>query len=324
MIDHHNFNLADHYKGNLEWFVDRTIFLTRHGSQAYGTSTPTSDLDIKGVVVPPRSIYLSMFKSFEQVEIMSPEVDLVAYQIGKFMKLAADCNPNIIEILFTDPEDWIHVTPAWTLLHEHRQAFLSKKARHTFHGYAVAQLKRIRSHKAWLLNPPTHKPTREEFGLDTKQALSDSEMGAFDSLQSLDHSFGPELLTILQKEKEYKNAVMRWGQFQKWQKERNPKRHALEADFGYDTKHAMHLVRLLRMATEILSTGQVNVRRPDAQELLAIRKGAWTYEHLMEWVDKAETEIQDLYETSTLPKSSDMEFLDTLHQRVVELAWASF
>jgi len=45
----------------------------------------------------------------------------------------------------------------------------------------------------------------------------------------------------------------------------------LEAKFGFDTKHAMHLIRLLRMAREILETGVVHVKRPDAEELSAIR-----------------------------------------------------
>ncbi|AEZ66297.1 hypothetical protein phiTE_131 [Pectobacterium phage phiTE] len=38
-------------------------------------------------------------------------------------------------------------------------------------------------------------------------------------------------------------------------KNRNAARHELEEKFGYDTKHAMHLVRLLRMSQEILETG---------------------------------------------------------------------
>ena len=32
-------------------------------------------------------------------------------------------------------------------------------------GYATAQAKRIESHRKWLLDPPDHEPTREEFGL---------------------------------------------------------------------------------------------------------------------------------------------------------------
>ena len=61
----------------------------------------------------------------------------------------------------------------------------------------------------------------------------------------------------------------------------NVKRPELVEKHGYDTKHAMHLWRLLRMCAEILETGRVLVRRPDADELLAIRDGAWRYDAII-------------------------------------------
>ncbi len=39
---------------------------------------------------------------------------------------------------------------------------LDLRAGYTFSGYAVAQLKRIKTHRRWLIHPPTHKPTRQE------------------------------------------------------------------------------------------------------------------------------------------------------------------
>lgn len=69
-------------------------------------------------------------------------------------------------------------------------------------------------------------------------------------------------------------------------------RAELEAQHGYDTKHAMHLVRLLRMGEEILSTGRVNVRREDADELMAIRKGALSYDQLLEQSETLGTRIE--------------------------------
>ncbi|NIT99428.1 MAG: nucleotidyltransferase, partial [Nitrosopumilaceae archaeon] len=100
--------------------------------------------------------------------------------LPKFMKLAGDCNPNIIEILFTDRNKEIFSTPIFEKLYANRALFLSTKARHTFAGYAFAQLKRIKSHREWLLNPPSHKPTREEFGLNDAHKINKSVMGAFD------------------------------------------------------------------------------------------------------------------------------------------------
>lgn len=79
-----------------------------------------------------------------------------------------------------------------------------------------------------------------------------------------------------------------------------------------DTKHAMHLVRLLRMGREILEDGVVNVKRPDAEELLAIRNGAWTYEQLEEFANKKDLSFQTLYDKSPLPKTPDYKKVEDL------------
>lgn len=54
------------------------------------------------------------------------------------------------------------------------------------------------------------------------------------------------------------------------------KRKALVEKFGYDTKNAAHLIRLLRMGIEFLQTGKLNVfREKDAEEIKSIKKGEW-------------------------------------------------
>lgn len=64
------------------------------------------------------------------------------------------------------------------------------------------------------------------------------------------------------------------------------KRKKLVEKFGFDTKNASHCIRLLRMGTEALETGQLNVyRERDRDELLAIKRGEWALEQV-----KAEAE----------------------------------
>ena len=75
----------------------------------------------------------------------------------------------------------------------------------------------------------------------------------------------------------------------------------LIAKHQYDTKNAMHIVRLVRVGLEIAKTGKVNVYRQDAEELLAIRNGAWTYGHVVEYAEGAMRELDEHMETSVLP-----------------------
>ena len=75
------------------------------------------------------------------------------------------------------------------------------------------------------------------------------------------------------------------------------------------------------MNKEILTTGKVIVKRPDREELLYIRNGGWTYEQIVEYAEKEEKEIDELYKTSNiLPHTPDTKFLDNLCIELVEEA----
>jgi hypothetical protein len=112
-------------------------------------------------------------------------------------------------------------------------------------------------------------------------------------------------LDLLDRERRYRAAMREWQQYEDWTHNRNPIRAELERRHGYDTKHAMHLIRLLRMAVEILSTGEVHVRRGDAEELLAVRNGALSFDALIEQADALGTQVKTLEPGSRLPAEPD-------------------
>jgi predicted nucleotidyltransferase len=137
-------------------------------------------MDVRGVAIPPREYILGFVKRFDQAVFKEP--DAVVFSLHKFMDLAAKANPNILEILYTDPEDHLVVTILGELLIGGRDLFLSKKARYSFVGYAMSQLKRIKTHRKWLLNPPKNQPKRTDFGLPEQSALPKEQMGAIEAM----------------------------------------------------------------------------------------------------------------------------------------------
>ncbi|WP_449419624.1 DNA polymerase beta superfamily protein [Phormidium nigroviride] len=203
----------------------RLILLALVGSQAYGTSTPQSDFDYKGVFIAPKEYYLG-FKTFEQKDTgwdvepgtgLYPMLDTVKdctiYEIRKFLSLVGNNNPNILETIWMDREFYAYLSPAGEKLISYRSAFLSQKVRTSFAGYAYAQIKRVENHRKWLLNPPPRKPVPQDFGLDDEnyKPLNKTEINAFleflymlvrDCIEFLEPS--EELRTLLLEKIDYK------------------------------------------------------------------------------------------------------------------------
>lgn len=293
----------------------RTIMYVRHGSHAYGLNIPTSDVDYKGICIPPKACYFGFTQRFEQRESMQSSKggdDCVVYALSKFSALAAECNPNIMEILHVSNDDIVLMNEFGEALRAIKDQFVSKKAKHTFSGYAHAQLKRIKTHRAWLLNPPEHAPVRKTFGLDEAQQISKTELGAFIAAEPETVAALPkDMITLFTREREYQDALRNYAQYVSWKRDRNPARAELEAKFGYDVKHGTHLLRLMRMCVEILETGKVNVKRPDREELLKVRFGERSYESLIEEAETLEAKSELLYKTSSLRNSCDKAAIDT-------------
>lgn len=355
------------------------IFATKTGSHAYGTSTPTSDVDIRGVTTAPLNFYLGILNHFTETsdfditELIpgAPESnDASVMEFLKYVKLAADGNPNVIELLFIPSSHWLVDSNAWYEVQEIRHLFLSKKCRHTFSGYAHAQLKRIKTHRSWLLNPPKKKPERKDYDLPEASTISSDQLGAANSLVDRVYQgwavspdeeipqnvlnkirqavvdmiaevsgegdeekneglvFGTaarkaglddNLIEVVMREKRYRSAMTHWKQYLNWKETRNAARSELEAKYGFDTKHGMHLVRLYRMGLEIVETGNLIVDRRglDADELLSIRNGAWTFEKVEEFADGMDKKIEEAYEKSALRNSSDKKAIDEVCLRVL-------
>lgn len=300
------------------------IFETLHGSRAYGLAREGSDTDLKGVVIGPPSWYFGLAPAPEQVELSA---DHVRYELRKALRLAAASNPSILEVLFAHPDDHRVVTEAGERLLAARSVMLSKQVADTFGGYALSQLGRIQRHRRWLLEPPKEAPTRARFDLPERTVIPKDQLGAAEALMAdgrvQEAELTPNFLAILDRERRYRAARKEWSQYQHWLKHRNERRAALEARHGYDTKHAMHLVRLCRMAVEILETAEVKVRRDDREALLAVRDGALSYDALIEEAERLKAQIAEAKRRSTLPDAPDEAALDALAVTLIEAALRS-
>ena len=97
-----------------------------------------------------------------------------------------------------------------------------------------------------------------------------------------------------------------------WVEKRNEARYATTVSHGknYDSKNMMHTFRLLAMAEEIATEGQVHVRRPDRDFLFQIRRGEFAYEDLMSMAQERLDRMDGLYAASSLPALPDVARLE--------------
>ena len=138
---------------------------------------------------------------------------------------------------------------------------------------------------------------------------------------------------VLHREQAYYRAVDEWNKYQTWKRQRNPARAVLEAKWGFDLKYAAHAIRLTQQGEEIMRTGDLHVRLPDASKVRGIRDGLWldgtpiTYEKVKKYVVDKEVEMQTLYKSPDcpLPKEPDRKALDELCIEIVckanEVPW---
>lgn len=352
---------------------ERTIFVALAGSHAYGLNHPKSDYDYRGVFIAPKEYYLG-FSSIEQKDsnwneegifpFIDGNEDTVIYELKKVVQLLSAANPNVLELLWLD--NYPFLTEVGEYLIEHKQLFLSKKVKHTYSGYAFAQIRKMETHRKWLLQPPQSKPLPVDFGLENEAPLTKDELNAFleylynlvrgriefleeaEQLYQLltadidfkgmlkQHPLPDETLAytqkltnsrsdfirLLQRSQKYQGAMREWKAYLSWQQNRNPARAEMERKSGFDLKHGMHCIRLLRCGLEILREGKIIVNRKlagDVDELKAILQGVYSYEQVMKMADDLVAQMDAVYARSPLPLVPDLDLINQLCIELVEM-----
>jgi hypothetical protein len=112
------------------------------GSRAFGLAVETSDDDRRGVYLPPAELTWSLVKPPEQIERKAPGLEEVCWELEKFLRLALQANPNILETLWSPVV--LFADEVGEALRGLRTAFLSKLLYKTYSGYVASQLRLMR------------------------------------------------------------------------------------------------------------------------------------------------------------------------------------
>ena len=99
-------------------------------------------------------------------------------------------------------------------------------------------------------------------------------------------------------------------------------RVALVEKFGYDTKFAMHLVRLMSECEQILNEGNLDITL-HREKLRNVRNGEWSFEYLEEWFGKKEIMVEEAYNKTELPYTYDEAEMKKLLLECLEIQYGT-
>ena len=101
------------------------------------------------------------------------------------------------------------------------------------------------------------------------------------------------------------------------------KRPELEEKYGYDTKYAMHVLRLGLQGLELLETGSLTLpMAPGHREyLMKIRTGKYPLEHIIDTAHEYEADLEKLLTSSTLPDHPDRPAIEKWMQDTYLQQW---
>lgn len=222
------------------------------GSQMYGLATDSSDRDEAGIFMEtpqevcgltPKDVLVYRDKP-AGVKSEAGDLDLCMYSLRKFVKLAANGNPSILQLLYSPK--YILLTKTGQKLVDFREHFYSKKAGEAFLGYLISQRMKLTGDRAQTI-------TRTD---------------------------------LIEK-------------------------------YGYDTKFAMHSVRLALMGIEYMHNGNIElpVSKDCAELLIGIRNGAWSLEEVLKLITDYEKVLKESINrcTKEIDKDKINKFVSDAH-----------
>lgn len=316
----------------------RQLVRIRHGSHLYGTSTPASDMDIKGVHIPSgQAIILQRAEDAIDRDIVvkvgtkntADAVDDHSYSLQKFLRMLAKGDAVAAEILFAPGEAMLFCDPEWHMIQAMAARVINRQAKgfvdycqrqaakYGIKGSRMAAVKKLVD----MLSTMTPTLTLMHFQYQLHEWANAEEHADWVNIPSPN---GEDLWHIeccdrkMPLSSTVKNALDVYTKV--WDNYGERARAAMTND-GIDWKAVSHAVRVARQALELLRFHTITFPRPDAAELLEIKQGLRPYSEVSPMLEALVAEVNAC--ESTLPERTNMAYVDQIvalyyHPQTVE------
>lgn len=314
------------------------ILEMKFGSALYGTSTPKSDVDIKGIYLPTaREIVLGTYKKTistcrtkrEFERNTKDDIDTEFFSLDRYLELLTEGQTVALDMLFAGPSSYTYLNhnwaPVWQEIFDNRDKLLTRNVC-AFIGYAKQQaskygLKGFRVHalrivldmlKSW--EGKSHR--LGDCDLADWVANCGNENIRVEYLKAPNGNMEP-FLNVCDKKIAF-HATVKYAveHVQRRFDEYGKRALMAEKNEGVDQKSLSHAVRVNSEAIELLETGHITFPRPDRELLLNIKLGKIPYKQVAEIIENGLEQLKMAQLKSKLRDEPDKEWVNDFIYKV--------
>lgn len=307
----------------------RWVFKTRFGSHVYGTNLPTSDTDIKAIMIPgpeelllqraPRTI-VQTTKLVATDRNTADDVDTEIFALHRYLELLMEGQTVALDMLFTPNQFWLSgAHPAWDVVRRNKHQLLHSGTS-AFVGYCRQQANKYGIKGSRIA--AVRKALDLFKTLDPRSKLREHEE-AVNGLCNDEHTSIVELRAPSGRVESYLEVVNRKlglsitcqsaiDVLQRIFDQYGARALLAEKNDAVDWKALMHAVRVAEQAKELLLTGHITFPRPEAQLLLQIRKGELPYKQVAEMIEQGLVDIESIKWRSVLAREPERDVADAI------------
>ena len=315
----------------------RSIVRMKFGSHLYGTSTPESDTDYKGVYLPSaRNILLQqvepVLKVVSRVKAdgernLPDDVDDESYSLQRYLQLLAEGQTVALDMLFNPaPEE---TSPLWELIQANKDRLITKKSA-AFVGYCRTQTNKysIKGSRVAAVKAAAEYWSREldQHGAQAKvgEHVGHAPIGEYTEIVEKETTPGSTefYFVCCNRLVGFKNTVKEAAAiYTRIYEAYGTRAREAESSEGVDWKALSHAVRVGHEALELLQTGRITFPLPNAMDILHIKQGKVAYPVVAQMIENLLVQVETAEKVSTLRDEPDWEWINDLvadqHCRVI-------
>jgi uncharacterized protein len=307
------------------------ILEIKTGSHLYGLDTPESDLDYGGIFLPSKELIFGLSK-YNEVDLSLKDklkngknskdaVDRKLYEFRKYIELALQNNPNILEMIFVNEENIVFVNDFGRKLLDMSHLFPHKGLKNRFIGYAISQKKKMVVKRDNYLELEKAEDILEKICNDGNgklllpqcETIYNEFKEAFKIKKQTDSHYRVADRSLV-KNQTAKRALQEIRQIIGY----STNRKDLIKSKGFDTKFGSHLIRLLIEGKELLETGRLEFPIKRREEVMNIKTGKWSLSEVLDYSEHLENEINKSLIKSTLPNKPNYKEIENFTMEMLE------